>query len=249
MHFNSANDWNKYSKYFSQNTQAELDRFWKTGAQEDAIDMKCKGMSASDILLYTNDISAVTVCKQCYELFKKKYPETWQKILTKFEERTHYTEARKTVGQWQHLSVCNSIASTPNVTLVLCFVESTQHQSGIHNGRKHCQPRCLTGLFIHHAWCRGCTYIIHPLTINWYNYTYIVFHGALLLWHGCHNWSLQSTHLVSLPSTSISHSHVAMVLSATGHLWHVLQTCSIKTSQILRVKWGNAMMWDLTLST
>lgn len=85
-HLNSANDWNKYSKYFSQNTQAELDHLRKTEAQADTIDTKCKGMVASDVSLYTNYISAVTVHRQCYELFKKDYPETWPKILTKFEE-------------------------------------------------------------------------------------------------------------------------------------------------------------------
>ncbi|KIM50512.1 hypothetical protein SCLCIDRAFT_34211 [Scleroderma citrinum Foug A] len=78
MRLNSANDWNKYSKYFAQNTQAELNRFRKTGAQAGSVDTKL-----------------VTVCRQCYELFKKDYPETWQKILTKFEESVQYTEAGK----------------------------------------------------------------------------------------------------------------------------------------------------------
>ena len=96
---NSANDWNKYSKYFAQNTQAELNCFWKTGAQAGSVDTKCKGTVASDVSFYTNHISVVTVCRQCYELFKKDYPETWQKILTKFEESVQYTEAGKTVGQ------------------------------------------------------------------------------------------------------------------------------------------------------
>ncbi|KIM56686.1 hypothetical protein SCLCIDRAFT_29355 [Scleroderma citrinum Foug A] len=77
-HLNSANDWNKYSKYFAQNTQAELNRFWKTGAQAGSVDTK-----------------SVTVRRQCYELFKKDYPETWQKILTKFKESVQYTEAGK----------------------------------------------------------------------------------------------------------------------------------------------------------
>ena len=96
---NSANDWNKYSKYFAQNTQAELNCFRKTGVQAGSVDTKCKGTVASDVSFYTNHISAVTVCRQCYELFKKDYPETWQKILTKFEESVQYTEAGKTVGQ------------------------------------------------------------------------------------------------------------------------------------------------------
>jgi len=100
---NLANDWNKYSKYFALNTQVELDRFRKTGPQVGAIDMKCKDTVASDTSLYTNHISAVTVRKQCYKLFKQEYPETWQIILTKFEESTHYTEAGKTVGQQQQM--------------------------------------------------------------------------------------------------------------------------------------------------
>jgi len=137
---NSANDWNKYAKYFSQNTEAELDRFRKTVAQDATIDTKCKGTGARDVSLYANDVSAVTVRKQCYELFKKEYPGTWQKILTKFEESTQYTEASKTLGQRQQMFhksakrftqsaslLCNSKGSTPNMTPVLCSVESAWH--------------------------------------------------------------------------------------------------------------------------
>ncbi|KIM55283.1 hypothetical protein SCLCIDRAFT_82006, partial [Scleroderma citrinum Foug A] len=40
---------------------------------------------------------------KCYKLFKKDYPDTWQKILIKFEESTQYTEIGKTLGQWQQL--------------------------------------------------------------------------------------------------------------------------------------------------
>jgi len=100
---NSANDWNKYSKYFAQNTQAELNRLGTTGAQAGTIDTKCKGTVSGDISFYTDHTAAVAVRKQCYELFKKAYPETWQKILTKFEESTQYTEAGKTVGQRQQM--------------------------------------------------------------------------------------------------------------------------------------------------
>ena len=137
---NSANDWNKYAKYFSQNTEAELDRFRKTVAQDATIDTKCKGTGARDVSLYANDVSAVTVRKQCYELFKKEYPGTWQKILTKFKESTQYTEASKMLGQRQQMFhksakrftqsaslLCNSKGSTPNMTPVLCSVESAWH--------------------------------------------------------------------------------------------------------------------------
>ena len=68
---NSANDWNKYSKYFAQNTQAELNHLGMTGAQAGTIDTKCKGTVSGDISFYTDHIAAVTVHKQCYELFKK----------------------------------------------------------------------------------------------------------------------------------------------------------------------------------
>ena len=44
---NSENDWNKYSKYYTQNTQAEVDRLRRnTGAQSDTIDPKCIGTIA-----------------------------------------------------------------------------------------------------------------------------------------------------------------------------------------------------------
>ena len=39
---NSENDWNKYSKYYTQKTQAEVDRLRQnTGVQSDTIDPKC----------------------------------------------------------------------------------------------------------------------------------------------------------------------------------------------------------------
>ena len=41
--------------------------------------------------------------KKCYELFKKRYPDTWQDILVKFEESTLYIEMGKTVAQRQQL--------------------------------------------------------------------------------------------------------------------------------------------------
>ena len=44
---NSENDWNKYSKYYTQKTQAEVDRLQRnTGAQSDTIDPKCTGTVA-----------------------------------------------------------------------------------------------------------------------------------------------------------------------------------------------------------
>ena len=44
---NSENDWNKYSKYYTQNTQAEVDRLRRnTGAQSDSIDPKCRHSSS-----------------------------------------------------------------------------------------------------------------------------------------------------------------------------------------------------------
>ena len=44
---NSENDWNKYSKYYTQNTQAEVDRLRRNaGAQCDTIDPKCTGTIA-----------------------------------------------------------------------------------------------------------------------------------------------------------------------------------------------------------
>ncbi|KAI6103436.1 hypothetical protein F5141DRAFT_1065251 [Pisolithus sp. B1] len=38
-----------------------------------------------------------TVCKKCYELFKKEYCDTWQDILLKFKESMQYTETGKTL--------------------------------------------------------------------------------------------------------------------------------------------------------
>ena len=48
-------------------------------------------------------MTAVMIRKQCYELFKTEYPNTWQDILLKFEESTQYTEAGKTVSQRQQM--------------------------------------------------------------------------------------------------------------------------------------------------
>ncbi|KIM55792.1 hypothetical protein SCLCIDRAFT_133845, partial [Scleroderma citrinum Foug A] len=72
---NPTNNWNSYSKYFTHYTEQELACLRKTGE-------------------FTSS---------CYKLFKKRYPDTWQGILTKFEESVHYTEIWKTVGQRQQL--------------------------------------------------------------------------------------------------------------------------------------------------
>ncbi|KAI5991008.1 hypothetical protein EDD15DRAFT_2119414, partial [Pisolithus albus] len=82
---NPANDWNRYSKYFSHYTERELERLRKSGSFTGA------------------QSTAATVRKKCYELFKKEYSDTWQEILIKFEESTQYTETGKTVAQRQQL--------------------------------------------------------------------------------------------------------------------------------------------------
>ncbi|KAI6042182.1 hypothetical protein EDC04DRAFT_2564591, partial [Pisolithus marmoratus] len=51
----------------------------------------------------SNQSTAATVRKKCYELFKKEYHDTWQEILIKFEESTQYTETGKTIAQQQQL--------------------------------------------------------------------------------------------------------------------------------------------------
>jgi len=99
---NPTNDWNSYSKYFTQHTEQELARLWNTGEFSGSVDSTpCKG--TLNRLPYSNQITAVTVHKKCYELFKKQYPATWQEILTKFKESTQYTEIGKTIAQWQQL--------------------------------------------------------------------------------------------------------------------------------------------------
>ncbi|KIM65565.1 hypothetical protein SCLCIDRAFT_82417, partial [Scleroderma citrinum Foug A] len=80
---NSANDWNKYGKFYTQNMEAELEHLRKSGEDTIMIDM-------------------VTVRKRCYELFKKDNPN-WQRILLKFEESIQYDEVGKTFAQWQQL--------------------------------------------------------------------------------------------------------------------------------------------------
>ena len=99
---NPTNDWNSYSKYFTQHTEQELAHLWNTGEFAGSVDSTpCKG--TLNRLPYSNQITAVTVHKKCYELFKKQYPATWQEILTKFKESTQYTEIGKTIAQWQQL--------------------------------------------------------------------------------------------------------------------------------------------------
>jgi len=101
-HLNSANDWNKYGKFYAQNTEAELECLCKSG--EDTVVIGSPGCKHTDNVSFrSNHISAVAVCKWCYELFKKDNPENWQRILLKFEESTQYAEAGKTVAQRQEL--------------------------------------------------------------------------------------------------------------------------------------------------
>ncbi|KIM56431.1 hypothetical protein SCLCIDRAFT_132760 [Scleroderma citrinum Foug A] len=99
---NPTNNWNSYSKYFTQHTEQELVRLRKTREFAGSVDSTpCKGIL--NRLPYSNQITAATVRKKCYELFKKRYPDMWQGILTKFEESAQYTEMGKTFGHRQQL--------------------------------------------------------------------------------------------------------------------------------------------------
>ncbi|KAI6097396.1 hypothetical protein EV401DRAFT_1895520 [Pisolithus croceorrhizus] len=79
---NPANDWNRYSKYFSHYTERELARLRKSGSFTGSIE----------------STPSATVHKKCYEPFKKDYHDTWQDILIKFKESMRYTETREDCG-------------------------------------------------------------------------------------------------------------------------------------------------------
>ncbi|KIK47789.1 hypothetical protein CY34DRAFT_73320 [Suillus luteus UH-Slu-Lm8-n1] len=72
--FNNVNHWNAYSSYFKANPQQELKRLG---------DMAPEG---------------ATVRRNCYELFKKEYPDSWQTILEYHEEATVLMGAPQTVA-------------------------------------------------------------------------------------------------------------------------------------------------------
>ncbi|KIJ57917.1 hypothetical protein HYDPIDRAFT_57212, partial [Hydnomerulius pinastri MD-312] len=79
---NSANDWNTYQKYFAANRARELTRL--------------------------PEIDSVTATpsekmSQCYRLFQQDYPDTWQEILTIYEEAEVLGDMDKTVAQRQQL--------------------------------------------------------------------------------------------------------------------------------------------------
>ncbi|KAI6101377.1 hypothetical protein F5141DRAFT_1066097 [Pisolithus sp. B1] len=78
---NPANNWNRYSKFFSHYTECELECRWKSGSFTGSIE----------------STPSATVHKKCYELFKKEYCDTWQDILLKFEESMQYMETGKTL--------------------------------------------------------------------------------------------------------------------------------------------------------
>ncbi|KAI6142927.1 hypothetical protein EDD17DRAFT_1515685 [Pisolithus thermaeus] len=78
---NPANNWNRYSKFFSHYTECELECLWKSGSFTGSIE----------------STPSATVHKKCYELFKEEYCDTWQDILLKFEESMQYMETGKTL--------------------------------------------------------------------------------------------------------------------------------------------------------
>ncbi|KAG1740562.1 hypothetical protein EDD22DRAFT_786829, partial [Suillus occidentalis] len=75
------NHWNAYSSYFKANLQQELKRLGN---------MAPEGPSTP----------SATVRHNCYELFKKKYPDSWQTILEYHEEATVLMGAPQTVAMW-----------------------------------------------------------------------------------------------------------------------------------------------------
>ncbi|KAG1873012.1 hypothetical protein DFJ58DRAFT_651748 [Suillus subalutaceus] len=72
--FNNVNHWNAYSSYFKANPQQELKRL---------------GDKAPE---------GATVRRNCYELFKHEYPDSWQTILEYHEEATVLMGAPQTVA-------------------------------------------------------------------------------------------------------------------------------------------------------
>ncbi|KAI6016963.1 hypothetical protein BKA83DRAFT_4543516 [Pisolithus microcarpus] len=77
----------RLNPYFSQYTECELEHIQKSGSFTGSIE----------------STPLATVCKKCYELFKREYHDTWQDILIKFKESMQYMETGKTVTQWQQL--------------------------------------------------------------------------------------------------------------------------------------------------
>ena len=174
---NPTNDWNSYSKYFTQHTEQELVHLWKTGEFAGSVDSTpCKGIL--NRLPYSNQITVATVRKKCYELFKKRYPDTWQGILAKFEESAQYTEMGKTFGHRQQLfnrsvkqftqSVgfyTTPVGVLPNHQPVCSSVEGTQYQSSLCNGGRYREPRRLPRLCVHHTRRRGCKFTCIPQSL------------------------------------------------------------------------------------
>ncbi|KAG1855715.1 hypothetical protein DFJ58DRAFT_646999, partial [Suillus subalutaceus] len=72
--FTNVNHWNAYSSYFKANPQQELKRLGNMAPE------------------------GVTVRRNCYELFKKEYPDSWQTILEYHEEAAMLMGAPQTVA-------------------------------------------------------------------------------------------------------------------------------------------------------
>ncbi|KAG1758023.1 hypothetical protein EDB19DRAFT_2034058 [Suillus lakei] len=76
---NNVNHWNAYSSYFKANIQQELKRLGDKAPEG-------PGMPS------------VTVRRNCYKLFKKEYPDSWQSVLEYHEEATMLLGAPQTVA-------------------------------------------------------------------------------------------------------------------------------------------------------
>ncbi|KIJ59340.1 hypothetical protein HYDPIDRAFT_33279 [Hydnomerulius pinastri MD-312] len=79
---NSPNDWNIYQKYFAANKARELARL----------------PDFENVM-----VTPLEKMPQCYKLFQQEFSDTWQEILTTFEEAEVLGEVDKTVAQCQQL--------------------------------------------------------------------------------------------------------------------------------------------------
>ncbi|KAG0694724.1 hypothetical protein DFH29DRAFT_815014 [Suillus ampliporus] len=76
---NNVNHWNVYSSYFKANPQQELKRLGNKAPE-------APGMPSAR--------------RNCYELFKKEYPDSWQTVLEYHEEATMLLGVLQTVAMW-----------------------------------------------------------------------------------------------------------------------------------------------------
>jgi len=113
---NATNHWNIYGQYFKLYCLQELER---AGKDRNVISKLIVFLPTTLIDSFVHLVTS-TIQRDCYKCFQDTYPDTWQEILTTFDEAQTSSGPPLTVMQWSHEFTRLSRKVTTLVRLVLC---------------------------------------------------------------------------------------------------------------------------------